>query len=1017
MRMRILLGLWIVSLLVSHAAAQLPDPSLDSIFPPGGQAGTNVAVQVAGRDLDEASTLVFSHPGLQGVVETRAAGEFESGPQLVPNQFRVSIPANVAPGVYEVRAVGRFGVSSPRAFVVGRGPEQVDSTDNHQPETATLLPLDGVANGRVEAGAVDYYKISARAGQPLVIACAAQQIESVLQPVVTIWNANRKQLSRSSQTLDPVLAFTPPADGDYFVGVHDRTFGGGATHAYRLRVLTGPYVAAIDPISAPPGTRQTFTLHGLNLPGDAKASPWKIGDTALQQTSVTLYVPAREEDAPQPATLQPAMADADGFLWDDISGGSTASGVPVAYAEYPVVQETEPNQSPDASQRVSLPAEVSGRFFPRRDQDWVVFAARQGERVQVRIISHRLGLPTDPEIFIQRVTKDANGQIQLTQVSTDDDFRAGDQRYKQTLRRGLDLGHRDPSVSFTADQDADYRVGIRDLGGSSLDDPRLAWRMIIEVPRPDYRLTAWTQRQAVDDDKKIEQSGWSIRPGGNLPVLLEVNRRGGMDSPVTITAENLPPGVTAAPCVVAAGQTEGTLLLSAAREAAADTREIRIVGSALVNGSEVREVAEGATLTGATGNVEASRPAARAMQNLVLSVAALDPAIARIDLGNAEDPRAVFRTSVGGKLAVPVRYSRFGTVKGELVLAPLGIPAEVKAGNVTLAADAAGGQLDLNLDSAKIVPGVYAIWMRGKVPTSYARNPQLIEQLTAQRKAMDELQAQLATQVQQADSQLAEAQKASAGQAEQLARVQEAQATLQRSFQTATEQLAQTRQQLAGLQQLASQSGQAEVQQAVQAAEAATQTLVDQVNAVRPSVEAVAAKLAAYQSGIQAAQQTVAQAEQRKKELTDKSQRATEFTKALDARLTEANTNQGPKDVIVYVDSTPVTLEIVATPLAVTVPNIDVRMKAGQEQAIDVQVQRLFGFADSVTMEWELPAGVSDLKGDAVTMAADQSQAGMKLVAGPQATPGRHTLQLKMSLKFNGVDLQHRVPVVVEVTP
>jgi uncharacterized protein YhaN len=271
--------------------------------------------------------------------------------------------------------------------------------------------------------------------------------------------------------------------------------------------------------------------------------------------------------------------------------------------------------------------------------------------------------------------------------------------------------------------------------------------------------------------------------------------------------------------------------------------------------------------------------------------------------------------------------------------------------------------------------------------------------------------------VQQADSQLAEAQKASAGQAEQLARVQEAQATLQRSFQTATEQLAQTRQQLAGLQQLASQSGQAEVQQAVQAAEAATQTLVDQVNAVRPSVEAVAAKLAAYQSGIQAAQQTVAQAEQRKKELTDKSQRATEFTKALDARLTEANTNQGPKDVIVYVDSTPVTLEIVATPLAVTVPNIDVRMKAGQEQAIDVQVQRLFGFADSVTMEWELPAGVSDLKGDAVTMAADQSQAGMKLVAGPQATPGRHTLQLKMSLKFNGVDLQHRVPVVVEVTP
>ncbi len=143
-------------------------------------------------------------------------------------------------------------------------------------------------------------------------------------------------------------------------------------------------------------------------------------------------------------------------------------------------------------------------------------------------------------------------------------------------------------------------------------------------------------------------------------------------------------------CVRAPGQTEATLLLSATKEVASWTGAIQIVGSASVEGASIRQLAHSATLMSATANVEAARPSGRAMRHVVLSVAASDPAVARIDLGNPDDARAVWRTSLGGKLSIPVKYSKVGTVKGELVLVPVGVPAEVKAANVTLAADAAG---------------------------------------------------------------------------------------------------------------------------------------------------------------------------------------------------------------------------------------------------------------------------------------------------------------------------------------
>src|SRR6267378_4014511 len=88
--------------------AQLPLIRLDRITPLGGLADADVTLDIAGRDLEDAKTLHFDHPGLKAA-------------WLKDRQFKVTIAADVPPGTYEVRAVGRFGISGARLFAVQRG--------------------------------------------------------------------------------------------------------------------------------------------------------------------------------------------------------------------------------------------------------------------------------------------------------------------------------------------------------------------------------------------------------------------------------------------------------------------------------------------------------------------------------------------------------------------------------------------------------------------------------------------------------------------------------------------------------------------------------------------------------------------------------------------------------------------------------------------------------------------------------------------------------------------------------
>ena len=990
--------------------AQLPNPTLTEVFPPGAAVGASQTVTVTGRDLDEGSQLLFSHPGIIGHVRTNDPGEFESTPTPIQNQFDVVVSENVPPGRYEVRVVGRFGASTPRAFFVEAEPALLPAGQNHSIESANELTPNRVVYGRADANVVDYYRFDAKQGQAFSVECLTRSMDSRLQPIVTVFDEQGRQMRRSRVTVDPVIEFVAPAEGTYFVGVHDHVYAGGAEYLYRLDVRSQPYVAFVVPPVAEPGQSNTFELVGLNLPGGTE-SDYQLDGIQLQKRQVRVYVP---EAVSLDAVVHGGETRTHGihhfpFQWDSEQGNANIARI--GLADNPIVMEQDENNTPAQAQSIQVPAEVVGQFYPRRDQDWVEFKATKGQRFQVRLFSNRLGHLTDPEIYIQKVTKDAQGAEQVSQVVTQDDASFDQNRYKLRLPRALDLSHQDPDVSFAADADATYRVGVRDLYGGSRNDPRIWYRLQIRPQLQDFELVAWSQRQAVDNDKKIQAASPSLRPGGNLPVCVDVIRRHGFAGPVRLVVEGLPAGVTAAASVVEAGRSDGILLLHADESAKDWTGVIRVVGEAVIGEENVRRAARNAVLLAETGDVQNSRPRARLTRDLVLSVLGQDPAPIAVNLGGQ-----VIETSRGAKLEIPLAYQKAVTVKGELALAAIVGNNEIKPAELKLAADAKDGKLQVPLNTDKVPLGKHTLFLRGKVKFDYARNPQAIARAEQSRKDFDGVLTALTQQGTELTEQLAAAKAVVASRTEIIGKFEVAQDASSKAIQAAVEASRRAAEQVKAYQAMASASGNdPDLAEAVRQAQDASAQAIMHLDNAQKALTRVSQKMQRFAKELENATNEVARIEAAQKQVAEKQQRAEAHKQALDKRIEESKKNFGPKELNAWVDSTPVTLQIHKSPVQVNLSAGDIATTPGKMTELHFAIERRFSFADAVDVELTLPESAKGLSAEVVSLNKDQSEGVLKIMSAEDSVKGDFKCVLKTKLKFNDLAIEDEIPLVVRV--
>jgi hypothetical protein len=719
--------------------------------------GSEVDVQLYGADLDDVGRLLFSHPGLSAAAKTEQPTELTNQPRPVPNAFVVSIADSVPEGLYEVRAVGHFGMSNPRWFHVDGNDNVIESTDNTTADKAMSVPVGTTVSGRADGDRIDYFRISAKAGERITIDCRAERIDSRMDATLALFDPAGREFRRMRDTHghDPVLAFAAPADGEYTLAVYDFLYRGGTDYFYRLSVHRGPHVTHVFPPSVLPGARSPVTVFGYNLPDGKPVEPSSPGATPLEQLAIEIDLPERQTllVAGEPgACLSTSCSMLDGWLYRLETPTGVSNPVMIGSAGAPVVTETEPNDDPAQATPVTVPCEFVGRFAARGDRDWASFTARKGQILWIEVICHRMGVRCDPVIHIEKVTVDTQGQEQVSRVTgVDDTDPPANNDPSQLLRARSD----DPIYRLAVDQDAAYRVQVRDLYGVPRAGSDMVYRLVINERKPDFRLVTYPLPTDRRDRNRVYTSSPVLRRGGTVAYEVRCFRTHGFDGEVEVTAEGLPQGVSCAGTLVGGKVDRAMLVLTAEENAPAWAGVVQIVARATVGDQQVRRTARTAAVVVRADNLRDSTWTTRLTQQAGLSVIDGETAAAQIKAGDGN----VIETSIGGRIEVPLKLAKraeFAPAGNPVVD---GLPREVQT-KPTQITDA-NAKVELNLANTQIRPGTYTFCVRAPVKQKRVRNAAAIAVAEAEVTRLAQIVKEKTLQA----GQVTEAEKA---QAEQL---------------------------------------------------------------------------------------------------------------------------------------------------------------------------------------------------------------------------------------------------------
>ena len=218
----------------------------------------------------------------------------------------MNVGAEVPLGYYDVRLVTRLGVTNPRTFAVGELPEVIEQEPNNEPATRDAHRNgDGDQWPQPAVGRRRFVRLLRQGGAASADRMPGQTHRlAVLDGFLWLYDSAGRQLasnqddpSRSEKT-DPLIDFTIPADGDYFVKIADFVYNGSNACFYRLTVSTLPLIDFVLPTGGKPGETREITLFGRNLP-DGEKTDLQIGGRPLEKITRPFAFP------PEAATTLP----------------------------------------------------------------------------------------------------------------------------------------------------------------------------------------------------------------------------------------------------------------------------------------------------------------------------------------------------------------------------------------------------------------------------------------------------------------------------------------------------------------------------------------------------------------------------------------------------------------------------------------------------------------------------------------------------------------------------------------
>lgn len=262
------------------------------LFPPGGQRGQQVDVEIGGLNLP---------------AEARS---------------KINVPAE---GSYPLIHVA-LGQAAPDGrdlpFLRGEFPEMIEAEPNNDRQHANRINWPITINGRFsQAADEDWYTLSLKKGQGVLLEVTAQRyLRSPIDSLLEVYDGSGKKLAENDDgrlfarpnhcahdfsSADSWLTFTAPQEGPYFVRNIDQNGGGSPRAVYRLSVSEAKpdFILYQWPDAVPiwgPGTTATFIVEiyqigvmtaDLELRVEGLPQGWVGSTTRLSASAYALQPP------------------------------------------------------------------------------------------------------------------------------------------------------------------------------------------------------------------------------------------------------------------------------------------------------------------------------------------------------------------------------------------------------------------------------------------------------------------------------------------------------------------------------------------------------------------------------------------------------------------------------------------------------------------------------------------------------------------------------------------------------
>ena len=510
------------------APFQAPEPGY--LYPPGGQVGRTLDVQVAGFDWTPDVQLFVLDPR----VKLDISGDL--GPILVPpppywfgakstlaslplpreRLAKLTLPAGLPVGPVRWMTASASGVGAKSGtFWVGEFPEVLEEAKSKQPQKLPALPI--TVNGRLSRiEEVDRYRFSVPKDGPVTCEMIFRRLGVNANAMLTVRDRQDRVVADAvdSDGDDVAMTFLAKAGEEYTISVNDLDFRGDRAYVYRLNLSAGPRVVATIPAVTKRGETRDMEFVGYGV---------ATGKPVLESVTRKVAFPAD------------AKADAFAYRLETPFGMAPVIRIPLSDRTETVVDVAK--ETP-----LTLPAAVTGVLGGTANEARFRVEGKKGDVWQLAAEARRYGSPLD---------------VALAVLNTEG----------KELARIDDLpGTTDSGLSFPVPVDGAYTIIVADVSGT-VGTRNAVFRLTANQITPDFTLNTTVRL--------------NVPVGESAELIVKAARVGGFKEPIALTVTGLPTGVTVpANLVIPADKPELKIPVSVAADAPAEAGLLSVTGTA-----------------------------------------------------------------------------------------------------------------------------------------------------------------------------------------------------------------------------------------------------------------------------------------------------------------------------------------------------------------------------------------------------------------------------------------------------